>query len=102
MIEGLAKRIGYNKVTAFTASSDGRQVSDFVRKTGMKVKTLIAPDVLAKNEIQGVPVTLIETTDGRKLRFDGMTQTFVGQPASPSQSAQPMPQNSQGGQQCGK
>ena len=107
MIEGLAKKIGYNKVRSFTSVGDPHVLNDFIQKTGMKVKIYVAPEVLAQNGIDGVPVTIIETTAGQKIRFDGMTENFIGQPAGgaamPYQAVQPGQGLAQGGgKQCGK
>jgi hypothetical protein len=105
VIEGLAKKVGYNKVRAFTASGDPVVLKTFIANTGFTAHIYVSPEPFKKNNISAVPVTFIETKDGKKLRFDGFTESFVGQSAlagelaaSPGQMpAQPV----QGGKQCG-
>lgn len=77
MVEGLAKKIGYNKVRAFTTSRDTAALRDFVNKTAMKVKITISPEKFRENNIEAVPVTIIETTDGKKVRHEGMTENLT-------------------------
>jgi hypothetical protein len=109
VVEGLAKTIGYSKVAAFTASTDIRAIQDFVKKTGIMMKIYIEPGRLSQNSVTAVPVTIIETTDGRKLRYDGFTENFIGSPSGQNAAdtaagiSQALSQgNNQGGkQQCG-
>ena len=104
VVEGLAKKIGYAKVRAFTSTGDPVLLKDFISKTGLKVKIYVSPEPFSKNKIEAVPVTIIETKDGRKILFEGTTDNFIGQPGSvdnltPS-IGQPTPQMVQGGKQC--
>ncbi|MFI5296228.1 MAG: hypothetical protein ACHQ0Y_14540 [Thermodesulfovibrionales bacterium] len=109
VVEGLAKKVGYTKVAAFTASTDIRSIQDFVQKTAIMMKIFIAPDRLSQNGVTAVPVTIIETIDGRKLRYDGFTDNFIGSPSGQNAAdtaagiSQSLSQgNNQGGkQQCG-
>ena len=106
MIEGLAKTIGYGKVRVFTSTADPLLLNDFIRKTGIKVKIYVSQEYLTRNNIEAVPVTIIETVDGRKMRFDGFTDNFTGQASAgngiPPQLGQQPTQASQGAnQQCG-
>lgn len=108
VVEQLAKTIGYTKVTAFTASTDIRSIQDFVKKTAIMMKIFIAPETLSQNGVTAVPVTIVETIDGRKLRYDGFTENFIGgssgqNPADTAAVSQALSLgNNQGGkQQCG-
>jgi hypothetical protein len=105
VIEGLAKKIGYNKVRAFTATGDPLVLKNFVAKTGLTAHIYVSPEPFKTNNVSAVPVTIIETKDGRKLRFDGFSESFVGQAgAADGLLALPgqMPaQSLQGGKQCG-
>jgi len=46
----------------------------------MRVKVYISRDAFIKNGIDSVPTTIIETKDGKTLRFDGLTENFIGNP----------------------
>lgn len=102
MVEGLAKKVGYNKVKAFTTSRDTVALRDFVYKTALKVKTIISPEKFKENNIEAVPVTIIETTDGRKIRHEGMTEnlTAISMPAVTSQDTNRLLPTDQTGQKC--
>ncbi len=109
MIEGLARAVGYDNVTAYTASGDAVSIGDFIRKTTLRVPVYVRPAEFNKNAVSAVPVTIIETTDGRKLRFEGYTDSFTGAAAnsqssdsanSPAKPGQTL-DNISGGQTCG-
>ncbi len=92
IIEGLAKKIGYGKVTAFPASTDVALIKEFINKTGMNLKLSIDQTVAAKNNITSVPVTIIDYA-GNLIRFDGYTEDFfrpgtASQPGAQSQCSQ--------------
>lgn len=80
MIEGLAKTIGYDKVHAITSSMDSNALRKFVQESGMAVKIFVSAETMINNGVTAVPVTIVETTDGKKTRFDGLTETFSTQP----------------------
>jgi hypothetical protein len=106
VIEALAKKIGYSKVRAFTISGDAATLKDFIVKTGLTVHVYVSPEPFRNNNVSSVPVTFIETDDGRKLRFDGFTDSFLGQPATPNDlpASNGRPQAAAGavaGKQCG-
>ena len=105
MIEGLAKKIGYAKVRAFTTVGDPGALKDFIQKTGLRVKIYVSPEPFKNNKVTAVPVTIIETKDGKSIRFDGLTENFIGvanASAGMPEMGQIAPQNVQGGkQQCG-
>ena len=108
MIETLAKKIGYSKVRAFTVSGDPVTLKDFIEKTGLTVHIYVSPEPFKNNNVTSVPVTIIETNDGKKLRFDGFTESFLGQPAPandlPALNGQPQAPAALGaitGKQCG-
>ncbi|MBE0427613.1 MAG: hypothetical protein IBX72_13335 [Nitrospirae bacterium] len=75
VIESLARTIGYQKVKAYVTGYPDR-VGEFMQKTGMRVKVYIDIKKITENEIKAVPVTIIETIGGRKVRFDGYTPDF--------------------------
>lgn len=104
VIEGLGKKIGSNKVKAFTASGDPATLQNFIARTGLTAHIYVSSEPFKSNNIPAVPVTIIETKDGRKLRFDGFTESFIGQPsgngAVPALPGQLPVQSAQGGKQC--
>ncbi len=105
VVEGLAKQIGYAKVKAFTSTGDPVLLKDFIGKTGLRVKIHVSPESFTKNNIAAVPVTIIATKDGRRVRFDGETDKFIGQRRRGNYLApstdRPTPQAPPGGkQQC--
>jgi thiol-disulfide isomerase/thioredoxin len=75
VIESLARTIGYQKVKAYVTGYSER-VGEFVQKTGMKVKVYVDLKKIIENRIDAVPVTIIETIDGKKVRFDGYNPDF--------------------------
>lgn len=108
MTEALAKKIGYGKVRAFTVSGDPVTLKDFIAKTGLTVHIYVSPEPFKTNNVSSVPVTIIETNDGKKLRFDGFTERFLAQPARandlPALNGQPQAPAALGaitGKQCG-
>jgi hypothetical protein len=100
VIEALAKRIGYNKVRSFTLAADPHLLKDFIDKTGFTVHIYVSPEPFKSNNVTAVPVTIIETKDGKKLRFDGFTENFGGQEANGQPQGQVLP-GATGGAQCG-
>ena len=99
MIEGLARKIGYNKVRAIAASGEPIVLRSFAQKTGMKVKIYVLPSEFSKNGVEAVPVTVIETVDGKQLRFEGLTESFLGSASSRTTEAKERPVK-QGDGQC--
>jgi len=92
-------------VRALTSSGDPLLLKDFIRKTGLKAKIYVSPEPFAKNGVEAVPVTIIETKDGIKVRFEGLTENFIGEAPSSNEIVLPTgklpPQTVQGGkQQC--
>lgn len=75
VIENLAKTIGYQKIKGYIVSQP-EKVGEFLKKTGLKVKVYIDVKKVAENRINAVPVTIIETADGKRERFDGYTAGF--------------------------
>ncbi len=92
MIEGLAKKIGYNKIRSIVASGDPMLLNSFIQKTGLKTKIYVAPNEFTKNGVDAVPVVIIETVDDKTIRFDGMTENFAGQNAVSDASLAPQGQ----------
>lgn len=76
-LEELAKKIGYSKFQAYITTNDTSKLNDFLLKTKMRIKVYNGQKAAVDNKITGVPVTIITMTDGRKLRFDGLTESFT-------------------------
>ena len=87
VIEGLARRIGFEKVTAIPTSTDVALIKEFINKTGMRLKLSIDQAVVEKNNITSVPVTIIDYA-GNLIRFDGYTEDFFKPGATSQQAAQ--------------
>jgi|GEM_PF-5658519 len=86
-LEQLAKKIGYSKFRAYVTTNDIGKVNDFVIKNKMRIKVYRDQKAVTDNKITGVPVTIVTMTDGRKLRFDGLTESFTEKMIDPSQMA---------------
>lgn len=86
-VESLAKKIGYEKVTAIPTSTDVALIKEFINKTGMTLKLSVDQAVVAKNNITSVPVTIIDYA-GNLIRFDGYTEDFFKPGTASQQGAQ--------------
>lgn len=83
-LESLAKRIGYSKFRAYPTTYDISKLNDFIIKTKMRIKVYKDQKAVADNKVTSVPVTIVTMTDGRKLRFDGLTESFTEKPINPA------------------
>lgn len=86
MLERLAKKIGYGKFKAYITTNDMSRMSEFLHKTKMRIKVYRDQKAVMDNMITGVPVTIVTMTDGRKLRFDGYSESFTENVAKPELS----------------
>lgn len=87
VLESLAKKIGYSKFRAYTTTNDMGKLNDFMLKTKMRIKVYKDQKTVADNKITGVPVTIVTMDDGRKLRFDGLTESYTERIVSPADFA---------------
>ncbi len=87
VMEQLAKKVGWSKVTSIPTSTDVSLIRDFITKTGMNLKLSLDAAPVQANNITAVPVTIIDYA-GTMLRFDGYTEDFLRPGATANQQSQ--------------